>query len=156
MPPVGGDKVYKKVDSNLSDWSGEYLIVYELSDGSAKVFNGVDATGEYVKVSSIANNTIYLQNGMCSVVVEKMTGGYSVKVNGQYMYNKSTSANGTSFGSSAKATTFTYNSDGTVSMECGTCVFRFNTGVADGEDRFRYYKPSSTSLPMICLYKLVG
>ena len=70
---------YKKVTAAPSDWSGTYLIVYE-NDGTAYIWTGIDA-GQCHQDVAITNDTITV-DATATVTIAKMTGGYSIKVNG--------------------------------------------------------------------------
>ena len=98
---VGGTPTtsYNKVTSPLSDWSGEYLIVYE---AASKVFNGgdlKDATGNYI-TATISNTTIESNNNTdaAAFTIEMIpnSSNYSIKsTNNEYIGNtKSGNKNG--------------------------------------------------------------
>ena len=152
----GGDEgtTYTKVTSNLSDWSGEYLITYE-TGSTAKVWTGVDANNSYVD-ATISNNKIEKPDGAQSVTISTMSGGYSIKVNGgdnkgQYMGGTSNS-NTINFSNFAILNTISYSSSATNIMS-NTSGLRYNP--ASGNNRFRYFKSSTYSnMSAIQLYKL--
>ena len=143
-------KSYEKVTSNLTDWSGKYLIVYE--DGTnAYVFNGLDAVNGYVSAvisdGKIASTTD-LEN--VSVNIESMEGGYSVKTSNGYIYGNA-SKNQLNFDTSTpKLNTISY-SDNSVKITSGR-VLSFNS--ASDQMRFRYYTDGNQKA--IQLYKLAG
>ena len=137
---ANGDFV--KVTATPADWSGEYILVYENSTTTAYVWTGVDATNCYV-AKTINNNTI-ADDGMVSITIAAMTGGYSIKVNGganngKYIYGTSGS-NKINFGNTASVNTLACESN-SVTITSNTSVMRYNTG----ENRFRYYKSSTYS-----------
>ena len=144
---------YVKVTEAPSDWSGEYLLVYENNATTAYVWTGVDVASCYVE-KTITNNTIAVGD-MVSITVAPITGGYSIKVNGgtnngKYIYGTSGS-NKINFGNTATLNTIAYESDGVV-ITSNTSVMRYNK--ASSENRFRYYKSSSySSQQPIQLYK---
>ena len=153
---TGGDdgaltNSFVKVTSAPADWSGEYLIVYEDAAGSAKVFNGLDAAHDYVK-ASIADNAITLADGMAVVTIEAMTGGYSLKVSGGYLSGTSGS-NKLNYSGSAQLNTISIAGNAEVTITSNTSVMRFNTTSGDSNDRFRYYKSSTTNFPLVNLYR---
>lgn len=92
----GGSGNYEKVTSTPTDWSGEYLIVYETD---SKAFNGgletLDATGNTISVSienqTIASNTT---TDAAKFTIAPMTDGYSIKAaSGKYI-GRSSNSNG--------------------------------------------------------------
>ena len=148
-----------KVTAEPADWSGTYLIAYDLGDGTAKVFNGTDAVSDYV-TASVSNGAIQYADGMAKVTIVKEDGSYYLKVGDQYMITKKASgapANGIVFSGDKEAVEITFNADGTVKLLCNTLVFRFNTGsAASSADRFRFYKQNASNdkHPMVTLFKV--
>lgn len=136
-------QTYKKVTSAPSDWSGEYLIVYENST-TVYVWTGIDANSNY-STATISNSIITKPTSAASVTIASMNGGYSIKVNGgtndgKYISGTSGS-NTTNFGTSAVANSLTYSSG--VDIASNTSHFVFNS--TSGTTRFRYYKSSTYS-----------
>ena len=130
-------EVWKKVTSAPSNWSGEYLIVYENST-TAYVWTGKDETSCYA-TATISNGTISKPDGAQSVTIASMSGGYSLKVNGgtnSGKYMKNVSNNGISFSTTATANTLTYENSA-VTITCGGKKFRYNN--QSGNYRFRYF-----------------
>jgi uncharacterized repeat protein (TIGR02543 family) len=148
---ANGDFV--KVTSEPTDWSGEYVLVYEQSTTTGYVWTGVDATNCYVS-KSISSNTI-VDDGFVTITIAPMTGGYSIKVNGgtnngKYIYGTSGS-NKINFGGSPSLNTLSYESN-SVKIVSNTSVMRFNTS----ENRFRYYKSTTyTQQQPVQLYKRI-
>lgn len=157
----GGDDQtgYVKVTSDLSDWSGEYLLVYESSETKGLCWTGVDAAECYAE-AVIENGVISSKpDGAVTVTIASMNGGYSIKVNegvneGEYIYGKSGS-NSIQFGSEAVANEITITG-GLVTILSNSTSFRYNS--TSGQDRFRYFKTTTTGSTYICpaLYKLAG
>lgn len=143
-------ETYTKVTS-VTD--GVYIIVNE---ASSRVFNGVDAANGYVGCT-ISDGVITSDDlGNCEVTIEAMTGGYSIKINngdkaGNYIYGKSGS-NSIQFGTTAVANEITFT-DGAATILSNSTSFRYNA--ASGNDRFRYYKTTTTgdSYILPALYK---
>ena len=148
---------FVKVTSKPSDWSGEYLIVYE--DGKNSVlFNSslktMDAAKNNLPVEiksyTIEKDkyfgyafTIKQKDGLCSI--KSASGQYISGTSGSNTLNTSTSEN---FNNEISC-----NNDGTVNIKSNTSYLRYNS--ASNELRFRYYKSSSyTSQKAICLYRL--
>lgn len=145
-------KSYEKVTSDLTDWSGKYLIVYE--DGTnAYVFNGLDAVNGYVSAvisdGKIASTT---DIDAVAVTIEPMNGGYAIKTANGYIYGVKGS-NALKFNATVKQlNTIDYNSkDNSVTITSNTSIFRFNA--ASNQLRFRYYKSGQEA---IILYKYIA
>ena len=147
---------YVKVTSAPSDWSGEYLLVYENSATSAYVWTGVDDASCYTE-KTITNNSI-ADDDVVSMTIASMSGGYSIKVNsgtnkGKYIYGTSGS-NKINFGTSASLNTLAFETEG-VKITSNTSVMRFNNN--SGQMRFRYFKSDTyTNQQYIQLYKKTG
>ena len=148
---VNGDFV--KVASAPTDWSGEYILVYEQSATTGYVWTGVDGTNSYVS-KTISNNSI-VDDGFVTITIAPMTGGYSVKVNGgtnngKYIYGTSGS-NKINYGTNPSLNTLSYESN-SVKMVSNTSVMRYNNN--SGQDRFRYFQSSTyTNQQPVQLYK---
>lgn len=145
---IGGTPTitYNKVTSTPSDWSGEYLIVYE---SASKVLDGgdlKDATGNYITVT-ISNGIIESNNttNAATFTIAKIsnTSNYSIKnANNNYIGNTKTGSNknGLSISSTNVYTnSLSYdNNNVNITASNGTYL-RFNSNTGSGEDRFRYY-----------------
>ena len=139
---ANGDFV--KVTSAPTDWSGEYILVYEQSSTTGYVWTGVDDTNAYVS-KTISNNTI-ADDGFVTVTIAPMSGGYSIRVNGgtnngKYIYGTSGS-NKINFGGSSSLNTLSFESN-SVKIVSNTSVMRFNNNT--GQKRFRYFQSSTYS-----------
>ena len=149
---------YEKLTAAPSDWSGEYLLAYDVSATSAKLWTGVDQSNSYVSATVSSNKITTVPSGAVTLTISAMSGGYSVKVNGgtnngKFIYGTSGS-NKTNFGTSASLNTFSYSSG--VLMTSNTSVMRFNNGTNNGQ-WFRYYKAASyTGQQVVQLYKKVA
>lgn len=149
---TGGN--YEKVTSNLSDWSGDYLIVYETG---SKAFNGaltnLDVANNNISVTissdAIPSNTT---TDVAKFTIASMTGGYSIKAaSGKYIGNAGNSNSLTS-SDSPLANTISYTNGTLNIVSSGGAYLRFNK--ANDQQRFRYYKSSSyTDQQTIQLYK---
>ena len=137
-------QTYKKVTSAPTNWSGEYLIVYESSSTTGYVWSGVDANSNY-KSATISSGTITKPNDAVSVTIASMTGGYSIKVNGGTNNGKyisgTSGSNTTNFNANAVANTLTFSSG--VDIASNTSHFVFNS--TSGTTRYRYYKSTTYS-----------
>ena len=148
IPAEAASGTFTKITSAPSDWSGEYVIVYE-SGSTAYCWTGVDATSCYA-TATISSGSITGPASACTVTIATMTGGYSVKVNGgtnNGKYIKNASSNGIVFQTDAAATTFTYENN-SVTMTCGGKNFRYNSN--NDQKRFRYF---GSAQQVIQLYK---
>lgn len=147
---------YVKVEENLSDWSGNYLIVYENSS-KGWVFDASkgDATNNYHEVS-INNNVINYEDGEpYNFIIESVSGGYVIKsdVNNAIA---SSSPNDLKFVSPSDTSAIMSISFQTnfikITSNDKESVLRFNS--ASDQNRFRFYKSSSwESQQPIQLYK---
>ena len=145
-------QTYQKVTSAPTDWSGEYLIVYEAGNcamnGSLTALDVVSNT----QAVTIKDNAISLDDSY-SFTIASMDGGYSIQANsGKYIGNASNS-NALTSSDKALANTLTLTVDGDVQIvSSGGAYLRYNA--TSGQTRFRYYKSSSYSnQKAIHLYK---
>ena len=150
---ANGDFV--KVTSAPTDWSGEYILVYEQNNTTGYVWTGLDAVSCFVS-KTISNNTI-ADNGFVTVTIAPMSGGYSIRVNGgtnngKYIYGTSGS-NKINFGGNPSLNTLSYESN-SVKIVSNTSVMRFNNN--SGQNRFRYFQSTTYSNQQpVQLYKRV-
>lgn len=149
------EQTYTKVTSTPTDWSGEYLIVYEdgkvAFDGSLGSLDAVSNTKEV----SITDGKITGDFANYTFIIEKVEGGYSIKSKSGYYIGQTSDANGLkSSTSTAYTNTISLDGDGNVNIKSsGGAYLRYNA--TSGQTRFRYYKSSSyTSQKAITLYKL--
>ena len=157
VPPTP-ESNYVKVTSSLSDWSGQYLIVYK--DSAA--FNGgletLDAISNTLKITvtdgKIASTD---ETDAVSFTIAPMEGGYSIKAaSGKYIGNTKVAsgapANGLTPSDDPMLNTISFV-DGVPVIVSNTTELKFNK--ASNQLRFRYYKPGNTQQP-IALFKLDG
>ena len=146
---------YVKVTSAPSDWSGDYLIVYEAGkvafDGSRTT---LDATSNTITVT-ISNGEIAATDAInkAKFTIAKSGNSYTIKSASGYYVGQSSNANGLK---SSKTTTYnntlSINADGTVNFVSGGAYLRYNA--SSGQYRFRYFKSSTyTGQKAIALYK---
>ena len=151
--PSEGD--YVKVTSAPSDWSGEYLIVYE---GGNVAFNGalttLDATNNTIAVN-ISDNAIASTDEIdaATFTIAPTDGGYSIKSASGYYIGQTSDANGLqSNQTTIYVNTLAYNGGDIDIVGSGRAYLRFNA--ASGQNRFRYYKSGTyTNQQAIQLYK---
>ena len=151
------EKVYKKVTSDLIDWTGEYLIVYE--DGSL-VFDGslttLDAISNYKSVTISGDEISATENENYSFTFEKVEGGYAIKSSSGYYIGNT--ANGNDLKSS-KTTQYpnkiSFVSNEEINIISSESYLRFNS--TSNQTRFRYFKSTSyTNQKAIQLYRAEG
>lgn len=160
--PQPSDKVYTKVTSNQTDWTGKYLIVCEeegLNVALDSSLDPIDAIGNIWSVN-INDDTINGDEVVDGIVVdiEKIEGtsSYSIKTAANKYIGVGSNSNGLSSNSSKT----TYKNDITYTNGSASIVV---SGVSDnmtlcynpsdGQTRFRYYKNASQK--PVQLYKLV-
>lgn len=147
---------YVKVEENLSDWSGNYLIVYE-NNSKGWVFDASkgDVTNNYHEVS-INNNVINYEDGEpYNFTIESVSGGYVIK-SGVNNAIASSNPNDLKFVSPSDTSAIMSISFQTnfikITSNDKESVLRFNS--ASDQNRFRFYKSSSwESQQPIQLYK---
>ena len=128
-------QTFKKVTSAPTDWSGEYVLVYENST-TASVFTGVNSANNYA-TASISSGVITKPNDAVTITIASMTGGYSLKVNGgdnDGKYMKNASSNGILFDKDPVLNTLAIDNN-SAAITCNSKVIRYNTSWAG----FRYY-----------------
>lgn len=146
---------YEKVTTAPSNWSGEYLIVYE--EGSV-AFNSslqtLDAPHNTIDVE-IEDNKIKATNAVkaSAFTIEETSGGYSIKsTSGNYIGVTSNNNGLRQNPTKAYPHTLSINDDGDAVIAAvfdgSTMTLRFNS--ATNDSRFRYYK---TGQKAIQLYK---
>lgn len=159
------DGSYAKVTSELSDWSGTYLMAYvpEASD-TIKVFNGIDASHDYVLAETTNGVVAAAVEGQTELFIAPMQGGYSIQVlegdNANKYLSGTSGSNRLNFNDTPQLNTIVYNNDeenaGTVTITSNTSILRFNKTSGNTNDRFRYYQANNTSYPFVSLYKKSG
>lgn len=153
--PSATDGDYVKVTSAPSDWSGEYLIVYE---GGNVAFNGaletLDAVGNTIAVTitegTIASST---EVDAATFTIAAINNGYSIKSASGYYIGQTSDANGLkSDQTTVYANSLAYNDGDIDIISSGGAYLRYNA--ASDQARFRYYKSSTyTNQKAIQLYK---
>ena len=142
---------YVKVTTNQTDWSGEYLIVYEegglILDSSLP---SIDTQYNYRTVT-ITDGTISSEEGdPCKFTISSVSGGYSLLGGNNKYISGSSGSNKLNAGTSAAANTLSIDADGNADIISNTSHMRYNSG----DHRFRYYKSSSyTGQEPVTLYK---
>lgn len=146
-------ETYTKVTSAPSDWSGEYLIVYEAGNVA---FNGalttLDAASNTISVT-ISDGTITTTDADATFTITKSGTSYTIQSKSGYYIGQASNANGLTSSENTLNNTISINDDKTVNVvSSGGAYLRYNA--ASNQNRFRYYKSSSyTGQKAICLYK---
>ena len=143
---------YEKITAAPTDWSGDYILVYEKSETEANVWTGVDASNSY-ETTTIANEKIASTfTPTATITIAAITGGYSILVNGNTNDGKyisgTSGSNKVNFGTDASINTLNYNECAIITSN--TSVMRYNSST----NQFRYYKSGSySSQKPVQLYK---
>ncbi|MDY3889855.1 MAG: hypothetical protein SOZ70_02100, partial [Bacilli bacterium] len=153
---------FVKVIENLSDWSGEYLIVYE--EGSVAFDGSLTTLDDSLTPFDVTNNTkgVTISDGKIeatdkmkeiSFKIDKSGDNYTIISSSGYYIGQSSNANGLQ---SDKSTTYVNTisyKDGTINIVSGGAYLRYNA--ASNQNRFRYYKSDTyTAQKAINLYRL--
>ena len=142
---------YTKVTSNISDWSGKYLIVYEKDkvcfDGSLEELDNASNTKSVI----VKDNQIIGDYENYQFTFEKKDTGYSIKSFSNIYIGRTANSNGLDENLENKFFNYiSINASGIVSIKSsGGALLKYNT--TDGQDRFRFYKSGQQD---IALYKL--
>lgn len=150
---------YVKVTSAPSDWSGDYLIVYQADDNSTsgEVLTGVtDNVGQHstVSISHLNSNSKILANRAYNVKIEKSgnSNNYTMKLGTKYLAYTSTSTSGNNNlyavdNASTNGTLWTLSLDDAQNVYNTNRYLRYNTGYP----RFCCYNNTQSK---ITFYKL--
>ena len=154
---TGGEtKYFVKVTSTPTDWSGEYLIVYETGNVA---FNGsltkLDVVSNTVAVS-ITDSKIEATDALLNSTFTINADGTTIQSKSGYYIGQTSDANGlTSSTSTSYPNTLSITDSGEFTAVSGGAYLRYNS--ASNQLRFRYYKSGSyTGQKAIQLYKLAN
>lgn len=155
VPGLVAEKHYAKVTRELSDWSGDYLIVYETGNVA---FNGaletLDAANNTVAVT-ISNGIINATETMnaAKFTIAAIDGGYSIKsASGKYIGRDASSNGLNAHATTVYVNTISYTPSGMIEIQgAGGAYLKYNT--SSGNTRFRYYMSGQKDIQ---LYKYVG
>jgi uncharacterized repeat protein (TIGR02543 family) len=146
---------YVKVTTAPTDWSGEYLIVYE--EGGV-AFNGglttLDASGNTISVT-ITYNTIEGNEttNAATFTIAKSGNAYTIRSASGYYIGRTDNDNGLNASTSTAYTNSISFSNGSIDIiGSGGAYLRYNK--QSGQERFRYFKSNTyTGQQPIQLYK---
>ena len=149
---ANGDFV--KVTTELTDWSGEYLIVYETGN---KAFDGgltdLDVVSNTITVT-ISGNTITANTttNAAKFTIAAISGGYSIQASSGKFIGNGSNSNGLTSSDSPLVNTIAFNGGNIDIIGSGGAYLRYNAN--SGQERFRYFKSSTyTGQQAIQLYK---
>ena len=135
---------WELITSAPSDWSGEYILTYEIKDGSTTMLDGSTFSSDSCSGANVAvsNNKITADDSDALTIAKSSTNGkYTVKVNGKYI-GKNANSNG--IDSNA---TWSTNLDNTISYSSGKVVIAGNGGRVltwlPSNSNFKYYASSN-------------
>ncbi len=151
---------YVKVTSGITNWSGKYLIVYEVG---SKAFNGnlaaLDNYNNFIDVT-ISNNEIVSNRttDASSFTISGSGSNYIIKSNSGYYIGQTSDANGLLTSTVTQYTNAIsyYGAGSSIDIHSsGGAYLRYNS--ASNQNRFRYYKSSTfTEQKAIQLYRKSG
>ncbi len=149
---------YNLVTAEQTNWAGTYLVGFVAQEGKVLTWTGVDASNS-VKEFTVTSGVVSASSAaVVELVVEAVTGGYTIKVkggenNGKYIYgaNNSNKVLFTDTVATAGVTTISYATNH-VLLTSNTATFRYNST----SSQFRYYKASSSISNYPQLYKLAA
>lgn len=161
----GGSGNYELVESELTDWSGDYIIAYSnsiMADGSVGGQTGIGALGKKATPgSNLSGKTISTEWGdQYHVTLEAIDGGYVLKTqDGKYNYQTS-NANGIAITDNIETAskypiTVGFVSSARIDLSVSGTAFHYNinNNSTDG-GWFRFYKNGGQS--PVYLYKKQG
>lgn len=151
------ETTYVKVTGELEDWSGEYLIVYESSNGSY-LFDGsleksaISSTSNKVEVV-ISNSTIIGDYSSKTFTFTKVDDSYSIASKSGLYIGRTTDKNGFDANAVSDGTIL----KNTISFSNGATIIKSSAGPAlqflksGNASQFKYYKTTQQSIQV---YKL--
>ena len=149
---------WTKVTTAPADWRGTYLLVYE-NETTAHIFNSsletTDVSSNFVS-GTISSNTIAGSKTIDSVAIQiernvvSGTSYYHIKLaNGKYLVGTAKAMNSQATATANNAVTLSAGDDCVVINEN---IVRYNA--TSGQDRFRFYASSTTTMANCALYKM--
>ena len=148
---------YTKITSNLDDWTGKYLIVFE-DDNETRLFDSsldtIDVTKNNIIINKeINSNKIEGSYEKYEFTFTKISSGYSIKSYSNFYIGGNSSKNSleTSL-SNEMANAISINTNGNVDIVSNNKYLRYNSATGNNNERFRYYDAGKQN--PIQLYKL--
>ena len=145
---------YEKVTAEPTDWSGDYILVYEADATNARVWKGADQANNYAE-ATIANGVIAAPDDAAVLTIAKVAESdpvvYTIQVGTKYI-GQTSNSNGIKIQDAAINNSLSMESNG-VGIVASEAHLRYNSA---SSSYFRYYKSSTyTSQNPIQLYKKV-
>ena len=143
---------YEKVTSAPTDWSGDYLIVYEASSTSGEVLTGVSSNiGQHTTVVISDSKIIASDYEDYNVTIEQSGGSYTMKLGNKYLAYTSTTTSGSNNlyavdNVSTNGTLWTLSIDDAHNVYNTSRYLRYNTGsprfccYTSGQEKISFYK----------------
>ncbi len=154
--PVPAGNSYDKVTTELSDYSGEYLIVFESQSNSnhtSRAFDGslssLDAEGN-IKTVTITNGSIAATEALNSATftIAKSGEKYTIRSHSGYYIGRSEYSNGLETSASTQfLNDVSFEGDEICIAASSGCVLRYNDNTSNG-NRFRYYKGTQQAIQL--------
>lgn len=145
-------ETYTRIGIKQTDWSGDYIAVYEMSDTKGYVFTLNDVSGNYQEVT-LSNGKITANLNDYHITVAKEGYAYSLRTSLGYMGGEA-GKNKIVYSAGPKTCEITYSAGATlVTTGSGTLALLYNPQ----DPRFRFYYDSSKKWDgkeRIQLYKL--
>lgn len=155
---ASASETYSKVTQNLADWTGTYLIVYEVSETEGYVFTGVDEKLNSVLTQLVDGNIVTSVSDLafCPVRIEPYGAGYSIKLLsglnvGKYIYASPSGYNKILFSDEPQQLTISHDGSNVHILD-GEAPFQFNK--SDSYLWFRFFGSKPGGQSEIALYKL--
>lgn len=144
-------ETWVKVTEAPTDWSGDYLIVYEAGgvafDGSRTTLDAVSNT----KPVTISDNTISTPDCNYYFTIAAVSGGYTIQSkSGYYIGRTNSTKNGLDSSKQTQYVNTISLSEGTLSIENGSASHKLRYNNTSGQTRFRYFTSSQQA---VALYK---
>ena len=151
---AGMAETFVKVTEQPVDWTGEYLVAYELSETQALIWKGTDAAMNFDTLPIQSEMITVDKADIVTISIAALDTVYSMYINGGTNDGKyvgyTGGKNGMSFGTEALSNTISME-DNVVKIKAGTAPSTLQFFSQTTNSRFRYY---SSNQKAIQLYKL--
>lgn len=142
-------ETWTKVTTAPTDWSGDYLIVYETGkvafDGSRTTT--LDAPSNTQPVT-ISDGTITTNGCDYYFTIKATDGGYTIKSASGYYIGRTEKSNGLDSNTSTTYTNTLSLTGGNISIQSGGTYLRYNKTNDSNSKRFRYYKSGQQAIQL--------
>ena len=141
-------ETWTKVTTAPTDWSGEYLIVYETGkvafDGSLKTLDAPSNT----QPVTISDGTITTDDCNFYFTIKATDGGYTIKSASGYYIGRTKYDNGLDSNESTPYTNTLSLTGANISIQSGGTNLRYNKTNDSNSKRFRYYKSGQQAIQL--------